>query len=513
MSTKSQAPANIGTVGMLRWAWRQLTTMRFALILLLVLAMAAVPGSLLPQRIQDPGKVRTFIEDNGTLGEGLDKLQMFDVYSSIWFSAVYILLMVSLVGCIVPRCGQHYKAMRKAPPKAPRRLARMPAHQEWELAGTDSEELLDRAQRALKKAGYRTVRNDDHVAAERGYLRETGNLLFHFSILWVVVVFALGALVSYSGQRILVEGETFSNSLVSYDDFKPGTYYNPDNLDDFRITLNRFDATFDSESVGPQFAQPRHFAANVTTNYQGVEENKVLQVNDPVRFGRTSVYLTGNGYAPEVTVKNANGDVTFSGPVVFLPVDGTYASRGVVKVPDTGGEQLGFGGVFLPTAGLNEQGELISTFPAADQPYLVMSVYAGDLGLDDGVAQNVYELDTSKMRAVTDNEGKPVTLQMAPGETVELPEGLGTVTFDGVKRFVAVDIHSNPTQGVLLVGAVLLMVGLGLSLFIPRRRVWVRVTDGRVEVAALARGEDPRVQHAVKALTVHLNESAREEED
>ena len=82
MSKNTQAPANIGAVGMLRWAWRQLTTMRFALILLLVLAMAAVPGSLLPQRIQDPGKVRTFIEDNGTLGEVLDKLQMFDVYSS-----------------------------------------------------------------------------------------------------------------------------------------------------------------------------------------------------------------------------------------------------------------------------------------------------------------------------------------------------------------------------------------------------------------------------------------------
>ena len=140
-------------------------------------------------------------------------------------------------------------------------------------------------------------------------------------------------------------------------------------------------------------------------------------------------------------------------------------------------------------------------------------MYEGDLGLDDGIAQNVYELDTSKMRAVTGKDGKPVTLQMAPGETVELPDGRGTVTFDGVKRFVAVDIHSNPTQVVLLVGAVLLMVGLGLSLFIPRRRMWVLVTDGRVEVAALARGEDPRVKHAVKTLAVHLNESAREEED
>lgn len=513
MNKSTQAPANIGVVGMLRWAWRQLTTMRFAMILLLVLAMAAIPGSLLPQRIQDPSKVRSFIEDNGQLGVVLDKLQMFDVYSSVWFSAVYILLMVSLVGCILPRCKQHFKAMRMAPPRAPRRLTRMPAYDQWDLEDTDDEDFLERAQAALKKAGYRTVRNSDHIAAERGYLRETGNLLFHFSILWVVVVFAVGSLVSYSGQRILVEGETFSNSLVSYDDFTPGTYYNPDNLADFRIKLNRFDAKFDDKSVGPQFAQPRYFAADVTTNYQGVEEHKVLQVNEPVRFGRTSVFLTGNGYAPEVTVRNAQGDVTFSGPVVFLPVDGTYASRGVIKVPDTGGEQLGFGGVFLPTAGLNDKGELISTFPSADRPYLVLSAFVGDLGLDEGVAQNVYELDTDKMRQLAGNDGQPLTLQMSPGETAQLPDGLGSVTFDGVKRFVAVDVHSNPTQIILLVGSVLLMIGLGLSLFVARRRMWVRVTDGHVEIAALARGEDPRVEHAVKALAVHLKESTREEED
>lgn len=500
----AKAPANIGTVGMLRWAWRQITTMRFALILLLVLSLAAIPGSLFPQRIQDPARVRSFIDENGQLGQVLDALQMFNVYSSVWFSAVYILLMVSLVGCILPRCGQHWKAMHMDPPKAPRRLSRMPAYQSW---SSSEDGILDRAQELLKKAGYRTVVKSDHVAAERGYLKETGNLLFHFFILWVVVTFGVGALVSYSGQRILVEGDTFSNSLVSYDDFTPGTYYNPDNLDDFRLTLNSFDAEFDSTSTGAQYAQPRYFAADVTTNYRGQERQQTLMVNQPIRFGATSVYLTGNGYAPVVTVKNAAGDVTFSGPVVFIPVDGTYASRGVVKVPDTGGEQLGFGAVFLPTAGTNDAGELISTFPAPNNPYLVMSVFAGDLGLDNGIPQNVYELDTENMRQITGPDGQPLNLQMRPGETRDLPEGLGSVSFDGYQRFIAIDVHSNPTQIVLLIGAVFLLIGLALSLFVPRRRLWVRASGGTVEVAALARGEDPRVRQAVEAMAVQLRES------
>ena len=504
----AEKASDIGFVGMLRWAWRQLITMKVALILLLVLALAAIPGSLLPQRIQDPGKVTAYIADNPGLGEVLDTLQMFDVYSSVWFTSVYILLMVSLVGCIWPRTIQHWKAMRADPPKAPRRLNRMPAHTTLPLQeGETAAEFLVRAREVLKKAGYKTQAHPDHIAAERGYLRETGNLLFHVAILALTITFAVGALVSYSGQRIIVEGETFSNSLVSYDSFTPGAYYNPDRLEPFRLTLNRFDATFDSQSRGAQFGSPRHFAADITSSYQGTEEHHVLGVNQPIRVGGASVFLVGNGYAPVITTKNAAGETTFSGPVVFLPEDGLYTSRGVVKVPDTGGEQLGFGAVFLPTAAANENNDLVSAFPALEQPYLAMSVFKGDLGLDSGVPQNVYSLDTNNMTQVTDASGQPLTVYLAPGQTATLPDGLGTVSFDGVNRFIAVDVHSNPTGGLLATFSVLLLAGLALSLFIPRRRMWVRVTGDTIEIAALARGEDPRVERAVEALAVELGDS------
>lgn len=94
------APAGLGVVGWLRWGWRQLTSMRTALLLLLALAIAAIPGSILPQRLQDRAAVTQWIADSGSWGEFLDSIQMFDVYSSVWFSAIYLLLFTSLVGCI-----------------------------------------------------------------------------------------------------------------------------------------------------------------------------------------------------------------------------------------------------------------------------------------------------------------------------------------------------------------------------------------------------------------------------
>ncbi|MEL7584622.1 cytochrome c biogenesis protein ResB [Brevibacterium casei] len=509
----------LGFIGMCRWAWRQLTTMRVALILLLVLALASIPGSLLPQRIQDPGRVNTFLDENGAWGGFLDAIGMFDVYSSIWFSAVYLLLMISLVGCIVPRAGQHWKAMRSAPPKGPRRLGRMPGYVAFTSAEVEDgeltdEEFLDAAQARLKKLGYRTSRYGDHVAAERGYLRETGNLVFHIAVLMTTLTMAIGSLFGYEGQRVLVEGDTFTNSLVAYDSFDPGTYYDPDNLPQFRLTLDDFEATFDDQALGNQFGQPRTFEAQVTSTVDGKSKTETLKVNEPIRVADTGIYLTGNGYAPEVTVRDATGKVVRSGPQVFIPANGDpgYTSEGAIKVPDAAGEQMGFVGVLLPTATQNEQGDLVSNFAELRNPYLVMSGYTGDLGLDSGVPQSVYTLDASRMTQMTDASGDPLVIQLVPGETQQLPNG-GSVTFEGVKRFIAVDISQDPTQALMFISSALVLIGLGLSLFIPRRRMWVRIKGADVEVAALARGEDPMVERAARELAKDLGSESRDDDD
>ncbi|VXB28324.1 hypothetical protein MICRO8M_110169 [Microbacterium sp. 8M] len=112
----------LGVVGWLRWGWRQLTSMRTALVLLLILAIAAIPGSIFPQRMADPNGVTQYKVDHPDLFPIMDSLQLFDVYLSAWFSAIYLLLFLSLVGCVIPRIKHHFKALRSRPPR--RRSAR-----------------------------------------------------------------------------------------------------------------------------------------------------------------------------------------------------------------------------------------------------------------------------------------------------------------------------------------------------------------------------------------------------
>ncbi|HIX00611.1 MAG TPA: cytochrome c biogenesis protein ResB, partial [Candidatus Nesterenkonia stercoripullorum] len=235
---------SLGVVGMLRWAWTQLTSMRTALMLLLLLAVAAVPGSIFPQRVQDAFQVETWIEDNPGIGPVLDALQFFDVYSSVWFSAIYLLLFISLIGCIIPRARKHFQQMTSPPPRTPRRLGRLPEHGVLELedpehGGPTPEAALDDAANVLKKRRYRVdVRQAEEdargrkvpasVGAEKGYLKEIGNLVFHISLVGVLIFVALGSMFSYRGQKILMEDEAFVNSLVAYDNFFPGAYFSED---------------------------------------------------------------------------------------------------------------------------------------------------------------------------------------------------------------------------------------------------------------------------------------------
>ena len=186
MSNKVEVP-EIGFVALLRFGWRQLTSMRTALILLMLLGIAAIPGSLIPQRITNPIAVRDFYINDPNMALWYDRFYLFDVYGSPWFSAIYILLFISLAGCVLPRSVEHYKAMRAVPPATPKNLSRLEFHQEF----TSSPGALDRATEWLTKSHFRIRREENSISAEKGYLRETGNLLFHLSLILILVGVAL----------------------------------------------------------------------------------------------------------------------------------------------------------------------------------------------------------------------------------------------------------------------------------------------------------------------------------
>lgn len=504
----------LGPLGWLRWFWRQLTSMRTALFLLLLLAIAAVPGSLVPQRSSDPNGVTQYFSANPQLAPVLDKLQFFDVYTSAWFSAIYLLLFASLIGCIIPRTKHHFQAMRAKPPKTPVRLTRMAGFQARILPAelrADAPEPIAEAQEILRKARYRTAIYENgrsvSVSAERGYLRETGNLVFHIALLGVLVAIGVGGGFGYTGQKVVVEGQSFVNSLPSYNSFNPGRFFSDAALEPFSIRVDKLDVSYETKNQNA-VGTPLDYTAHVTTIGPGdASSTTTIKVNEPLAIGGTNVYLLGNGYAPTITVRNPDGDVVFTDSVPFLPQDARLTSLGFIKVPDGLKEQLGMIGFFYPTVGDSQtaSGALTSTFPGLKDPVLSLNVYVGDLGVDSGVPQSVYSLNTDKLKQLAGPPTASKALQIRPGETVELPNGLGTISLDNVKRYASLDVHHDPAQGWVLAFAVLIFAGLLTALFVPRRRIWVKAVENQdgsltLEYAGLARGEDPNLIAAVSAI-------------
>lgn len=519
------AQPKLGFVGWMRWGWRQLTSMRTALVLLLLLAIAAIPGSIVPQRTADPNGVVQYKTANPDLYPILDTLQLFDVYSSAWFSAIYILLFISLIGCVVPRTKHHWKALRARPPRTPARLSRLDDHVEVVRnlpatadAGASATQAIDLAQTQLRAAGYRVERYDGRggasVSAERGYARETGNLVFHGALVGVLLAVGIGGGLTYTGQTVIVEGDNFVNSLgLGYTSFNPGRFVDTNSLSPYAITLDRFEVSY--VPVGePGQGQAGDFAANVTVTEPGQSPQEgVVRVNHPLDVTGDRVYLMGNGYAPTITVRNADGEVVFREDVEFLPQDSNMTSQGVIKIPDGMAEQLGLIGFFYPTAATLHSGAFTSAYPSLANPLLTLWVYSGDLGIDDGTARNVYALDPTGMTQLAGGDSGTEALQLEPGETVNLPEGMGTITFEDatanraaeqVKRYVSLSVHRDVGAPFVLAFAVLALLGLLAALFIPRRRMWVKATPGdstlTLEYAGLARGEDPVIAAAVADL-------------
>lgn len=481
-----KGPPGLGVLGWLRWLWRQLTSMRTALVLLFLLALASVPGSVLPQNGPEPGEVQQYFTDHPTLAPILDKLSMFDVFAAPWFAAVYLLLFISLAGCVLPRSWRHLKVIRARPPKAPRNLSRLPESASW-TTDLSPDDVLDRVRTTLRRRRFRVDTDTGSVAAEKGHLRETGNLVFHIALLGLLLSVGLGGALGYKGNVLVTEGNGFANTVASYDRWEPGRTFSEGTLQPFWFHVDDYNATYITS--GDQRGQPSTQVADLT--YRATPDSPTrkhkLSVNHPLDVDGAKVYLIGNGYSPTFKVVDGKGQTVMNGPTPFLNTDAkTMTSEGVIKVPDARPDQLAFLGVFLPTTVRTKAG-LASAYPGAQNPTVTLLSFKGDLGMDSGTPQSVYQLDTDKLQKI---KGRPRVLR--PGQSYKLPDGEGTVTFTGYKHWVSIAITYDPGRVFALCAAVLAILGLLGGLLIRRRRIWVRATrgeDGRtvVETGGLTR--------------------------
>jgi cytochrome c biogenesis protein len=489
---------------LIRNTWRTLTSMGTALVLLFLLALGAIPGALLPQRSLNVGKVDGYLLEHPTLGPWLDRAQAFDVFSSFWFTSIYVLLFISLVGCLTPRLAEHVKSLRAVPVPAPRNLSRLPKHHEAEIPGQPAHVAASVSDR-LK--GWRRITRHEgdatEISAEKGYLHEFGNIVFHFSLLGLLVAIAAGKLFGYEGNVIVIAdgGPGFcSASPAAFDSFRAGNTVDGTSLYPICVKVNDFDAEYLPSGAAVSFAANIEYQAGADLESNTWNDYR-LEVNHPLRVGGDRVYLQGHGYAPTFTVIFPDGR-TRTSTVQWRPDDPlTLLSSGVIRVDPPAGtypdpderreQQIAIQGLFAPTEFL--QGSLLSSsFPALDKPAVAVDIYRGDTGLDTGRPQSIFDLDPRLIGQGRLN--KEARVNLGVGEEKRLHDGT-TVRFDGAVKFINLQVSHDPAQVWVLVFALTMMGGLLVSLVVRRRRIWVRIAPGTagtvsVELGGLARTDN-----------------------
>ncbi|MBF6091599.1 cytochrome c biogenesis protein ResB [Nocardia cyriacigeorgica] len=479
-----------------RNTWRGLTSMRTALVLLFLLALAAIPGALLPQRELNEQKVAQYIADRPTLGPWMDRFQLFDVFSSSWFTAIYVLLFVSLVGCILPRAVDHYRALRTPPVRVPRNLARLPHHYSATVDGTPDEVIAGasgqlRRWRTAMRPGDRD--GEMTLSAEKGYSREFGNLVFHLALVGLLVSIAVGKLFGYEGSVIVIanNGPGFcSTSPAAFDSFRTGSANDGTGMTPICVRVKDFHADYLDNGQAEMFRSNIAYQAGedfATDTWRETE----IRVNHPLRVAGDRIYLQGHGYAPTFTVKFPNGE-TRTETVQWRPDDATtFLSSGVLRIDPPGGlypteeerrnNQIAIEGLFAPTANLH--GTLLtSSYPEMTDPAVAVDIYRGDTGLDTGRPQSLFALDQELIRQ--ERLTKETRVNLRPGESATLSNGT-VVTFDGAEEFVNLQVSRDPAQQWVLVSAVTMMAGLLVSLLVSRRRIWLRVYPADAEAGTV----------------------------
>ena len=422
-----------------RRGWRALTSMGTALVLLFLLALGAVPGALLPQRSLNETKVAQYLGQHPVIGPWLDRLQMFDVFSSFWFTAIYVLLFISLVGCLTPRIIEHFRSLRAEPVPAPRNLGRLPRHAEGTASGTPAEVAarIDGHLRGWRKI-VRTGDGVVEISAEKGYLREFGNIVFHFSLLGLLAAVAVGKLLGYEGNVIVLAngGPGFcSASPAAFDSFRAGNNVDGTSLYPMCIRVNDFQAEYLPTGQATSFASNIDYQAGADLS-TGTWRPYRLEVNHPLRVGGDRVYLQGHGYAPTFTVTFPDGQKRTQ-TVQFRPDNAqTLLSSGTVRIDPPAGmyppdqrrkHQLAITGLFAPTQQMD--GKLLSSsFPGMNDPAVAIDIYRGDAGLDTGRPQSLFSIDTRLIEQKRLTKLKRVNLTV--GQDVRLDDGT-TVRFDG----------------------------------------------------------------------------------
>jgi cytochrome c biogenesis protein len=419
--------------------WRLLTSVDFAVAQIIFLAVLAVVGMTI-QQLPDfalrsaadyaSAMEATHARYDPVMGAGLvdvlERLGAFTVFRSVWFSAALVVLVVSIVVCTLDRTPRLWRGVTDVrvtqpepffDPRLPDRAA---------MSGVPA----DAVAAVLRGRGFRVREADGEGGArylygDRHQYTKMATLLTHLGLILFLLAAAVTSRFGEELGLVVPEGESLTVQAIG----TPGLLL---------VKNHAFDAP------GFETGMPTDFTTDLSVYQDGREiARKTIRVNDPLAIAGYTFHQNGFGPAPHL------------------------------RINDTSGRPLWDGAVPLVDS-------------AADSPYGILPVPGRDVGLQlllreasDGTG--VVLMLPYRVIGQDPVDGSPIVENFAPlalgrGETGVAHELGFSVTLAGFSEYTLLIAKNDPGQGLIWIAFLSLITGITITFYLPRRRVWTRLT-------------------------------------
>lgn len=495
--------------------WRLLTSVRFAIFSISMIALFALLGVAIPQLPEamrgNNAATAVWLDSErgmfGPLTTPMFRLGLFDVFRTRWFIGSLAFLVLNVSVCTFNRWSPTFRNVFRPPVRVPERFYDR-ARNRATLPPVAPDALASTLRRRRFRTRTETRDGATYVFADRYPWAQLATFVSHLALILFIAGGIVTRLTGFSANIFAATGATEPVFPVS----------NPTQL---QVRIDEAIGRF-----GPK-GNPLDFRTRLTIFKNGQEvASGVTTVNNPLKYGgyrfhqvsfsangaelRIREVATGNTVlretfalpdrvgAPVVTISDAAGKVLYSGQVV--PTDFLDAATGaVVNVPGTQ-QSLWIGLTSMdqkvwqvvaydPTAsgllrldqgaggvvsGLNVRFDSVASLPAATAE-----------GVPGSNGQLLAQLsrDGGRDTLILTGPGRPA-LALAPDQPVVL-NGY-EYTFLGARSFAGIKIKKDNGAWFIWVGTAMLLAGLAITFYVPRRRLWIKLDGGGTRVAALA---------------------------
>ena len=498
--------------------WRMLTSVRFAVTYIAVLAVFGLLGVIIPQ-IPEPMRgnaaaIQVFIDSKrgmfGPLTDPMYRLGLFGVFQARWFQIALGFLVLNVTVCTFNRWSPTFRNVFNPPRRVPETFFER-AHNRVEFAPA----APDRVEAELRRLRFRVERTDDpagtYLFADRYAWAQLGTFISHMALILFIAGGVVTAVMGFQSNAFAGEGTTVpvfavrdANQMQIRIDDAVGKYGDRGNAIDFRTYVTIFKNGTEVKSGvitvndpleygGYRFHQVAYWADGVELRIRDLSTgNTVLNETFP---------LQDTTAAPRVTITGPSGDVLLNdviAPTDFLPV----ASGTLVAVP--GAERAIWLGITSPDA---KRWQLVAFDPQARQQPPLRIDEGGDARFQDfsirfdrmvlvpsSVGFGVPGSEEPMLAQLVNRpDGSRALMLVASGQpAISLAENDPTVvggyeyTFEGQREFTGIAVKRDSGAWFIWIATAMLLIGLAVTFYVPRRRLWLKITGASTSIAALA---------------------------